>query len=94
MKKVQIATLRLKFQGKEIELTIEEARDLQQLLNETLAYDRPICFHPIINPPPVYVPTVWPAPYPYWPYRYEATITTSAKTTDTSNDIIYIQAER
>ncbi len=76
-KSIEIQKIVLRVGGKEIALSLEEARELQKILNDAFERDRYI-----------YVPYTIPAPYPYphWTITYGDTGMFSVTANEHSSD--------
>ena len=77
MSKVKISKISLKIGEKFIVLNLDEAKELQQLLNDTFGKQETV----YIPSPPIYIEREWPYPYKYW----EPYITYDTKTANTGD---------
>jgi hypothetical protein len=68
--KVKISKINIKIGDKEIPLTLEEAQELRQILDDT--FGQKTVFYPS-TPVIIERPYVRPYPYPYWSISYENT---------------------
>jgi len=82
-KNVKVSNINIKIGKKEVTLTLEEAKELRELLNETFG-DKETMYVP--NPYPVY--PIWERPcrWYYWDVTYHTTNTDGENTWGRSTD--------
>lgn len=81
--KAKIQKIEITVAGKTLNLTIEQAKKLRDILNETFPAPQP---HPII------IDRIIPAPYPVWPHPSPIWATTEWTATHRENEVMCISA--
>ena len=66
MSEVSISKINIKIGKKEVELTPDEAKELQEILNETFGKKETV----YIPGSPIYIERPYIRPYPYWTVTY------------------------
>lgn len=79
--KVEISKINIKIGDKEIPLTLEEAQELRQILDET--FGQKMVVYPS---PPIYIERPYPRPWRYW----DTSVTWSNTAGDSSKAAAYI----
>ena len=87
--KVKVTKIKIQLNpGTEIKLTVEEARELQKALNDTLGAHTQLSPNPIVYLPYPY-PYTSPVPYQRWEITWDGTKTTSVGDHTTSGTVSY-----